>query len=185
MANLNDVGAVLRTAAKSLGLSPTGLLGDNGSTLISMATGNHTNQDTAVGPLLRVLARAGWEMVAKPISGDGIVVSREGALPVKVVAADGGPLEVVVGDISELPCMILTIALANDRTVSRLVKDAGASSSALVSFATGSSGYRDVRLLNLIKVVEHARFALYARPRFRSKRDARLRLEVGRLLPAK
>ncbi len=183
--DLDDVGAALRTMAKSLNLSPTAMLGDNGSTLIGMATGNRTNNDAAVGPLLRALARAGWELVAKPAEGDGLIVSREGTLPLKVMGADGGPLEITVGSIPDVVQLLLTMALANDKTISRMVKDAGSQSTALVAFATGSAGHRDLRLLNLLNVVKGAQFALYARPQFRNRREARLRAEVSRLLPAK
>lgn len=182
--DLLTLGAVLRKMASKLGLSPTALIGDNGSSLISLATGSKGSGDYACGPVLRVFARSGWEMVARPISGDGIVVRREGTLPLKIVGADGGPIEIVATDVSDLPRMIQTMALANARTVSRLVKDAGTNSTGLVSFAVGTSTQKDIRLSNLLRLVDSAQFGLYARQCFRTRRQARLRAEVSRLLPA-
>jgi hypothetical protein len=183
IADLDDLGVALRAMAKSLGLSVTAMLGDNGSTLIGMATGNRSNQDAAVGPVLRGFNRASWELVARPKSGDGIIVSREGTLPLKMVGADGGPIEITINELADVTRMIKTMALANDKTISGLVKAAGVNSTAIVSFATGSGGHKDVRLLNLLRITEFAEFALFARPQFRNRREARLRAEVSRLLP--
>lgn len=177
--DLPSLGAALRAMAKSLGLSPTALLGDNGSTLIGVATGTATKGDLSLGPIMRVFARAGWELVFRPAKGDGIVVSREGTGALKVVGADGGPIEISVGSMEELARAIRTMALANDKAVSRMIKDAGTNSTALVSFATGSAGHKDLRLLNLLRTTTSAQFALYARPRFRNRREARLRAQGG------
>lgn len=184
ISDMASLGAALREVAKKTGLSPSALVGNNGS-LVSVATGARAPQDVAIGPILRVLSRASWELVLRPTSGHGLAVTREGALPLMIVGANGEPIEVPIGKMADLPQALMTMAAANDKTVSRMIKDAGSNSTSLVGVATGNGTSKDVRLLPFLRVAGCAEFRMYARPTHRTKRDARLRYEATRLLAAK
>lgn len=184
ISDIASLGPVLRDVAKKANLSITALVGNNGS-LIGVATGTRAPQDASIGPLLRILNRVDWEVLLRPLSGHGTIVYRPGSLPLMIVGADGGPLEIPVGTLNDLSQGIATMAAATDQTVSRMVKAAGTNSTSLITFATGTARGKDVRLLPLLRVMDRAEFGMYVRPKYRTRRDARLRLEAGRLLAAR
>lgn len=180
-----DLQPVLREMARRLKMSLTALVNGRGGSngvLIGLGTGNKVPGGMALGPALRVFRAAGWKMVVKPADGQAwATVARPGALPLRVTAADGGPLEIEIRELSDLPVMFNTLALATDRTISGLCRHAGLNATALVGFATGSSEHKDVRLTSVTRLVAGAGFALFAEPEHATKRDAR-RAEAGRLL---
>lgn len=186
--SLEDLGAVLRAMAKASRVTVTGLVRSTGKTttsLVGLANGTNVNQDANALPVLRILESAGWELVARPKDGESVTISRPGALPLRVVAADGGPLEVVINDLAGFATLINTMALANDRTPTGLAVDAKINSSVLISLATGRDFGKDIRFSGLWKLIASAGFVLYARPRHRTAREARLAAEVGQYLPRK
>lgn len=186
--NLEDLGILIKEMARSSRISVTALVGSTGKTtssLVALANGHVPNQDANVAPVLRVLAAAEWELVARPCNGDGLTLHREDSLPLYVLGADGAPLEIPARTLQDVAQMICTMALARDRTVSGLVAESGINSGSLITLAKSGGASKDIRFSGLWRLTQFAGFSLYGRPQHRSAREARLAAEVGQYLPRK
>lgn len=182
--SVDSVGDALTWLAKRLRLSLHKMCsysGTNSSSLIGHATGTRRSTDLNLGPLLRLLSAVGYEMVAKPANDQaGLVLRRIGARDLMVVGADGGPLQITMAGLDDLPALLNTLATARDMTISGLVRSAGLTSLGLVGIAHGTSDNADVRIRNLLTVIEAAGCVLFIRPVHDNRRAARLALATAR-----
>lgn len=176
-----SVGPLVQRMAKYCDLSMTALVGPTGS-LLGLATGSRVPGDLSLSTLLRVVQRARWEFVIKPSRDQDIILARSGCRPLLLRSLDGGPIEIQIREMVDFPTALLTVAMANDMSITGLVRGSGASSGTLVAFATGGDPDRNLRLTSLLRVVQHGKFTLYARPQFSNLRKARLHAEASRLL---
>lgn len=174
-----DAGGMLTWLAKRKKLSVTALVGAGGakhSGLVSFATGSRPAGDLNLSPLMRVVTSVGYEFAGMPKEGTGIVITREGAEPLLVVGIDGGRIDISMTEMSDVARLMNTMAAANDLTLTGLVARTGISSTSLVGFARGTGPNQDIRINNLLRLVEVAGFRLVVRPVHRTMREARMAL---------
>lgn len=183
--NLSDITRALQTMADQHGISRTRLAESGGSRngpLVSLATGTRTTKDVSVRVLLPVFDYAGWKLILRPIYDGGITVETEGGLNLRVHAADGGPLEIRIRDMSDLRTALRTVAAANLTTVYALGVKAG---SLTVPAFLGREQTSDLRFGRLRELVEVGGFHLVAQREHANRRSARLaavREQVARRL---
>jgi hypothetical protein len=183
ISDMADVTVALQTIARRLRLSVTALIeagGVSNGSLGSIATGRSRQKDLALLPLLRVLHPAGYELVGRVADPNGLLVTVERGAQFLVLGPDGGRLEVVVADLEGVGVLFNTMAAANHLSVTGLVKMTGVNSTSLVGVAKGTGDNGDVRLINMIRLVEMARFELLIRPVHQTRREARIALTSAR-----
>jgi hypothetical protein len=177
-----DVSQALQIIARRLKMSASALAKtggvDNGS-LTGIATGTARIKDMGMTPLLRVLQAVKWEMAGRTEDPRGLVVHPEGALGMRICAADGGRLDVPFVSVKDLPLLLNTMAAANGLTVTALNKAAGVAGGSLIAIAKGTGPNADVRLANLVKVARAAKFELIIRPVHTTRRSARIALAAS------
>lgn len=182
LGTVEDAAAMLQWLAKRKKLSLTALVGASGTKhggLVSFATGTRPAGDLNLSPLLRVVASVGYEVVARPKKGIGIVINREGAEPLMVVGIDGGRIDIPMATMSDVARLLNTMAAANDLTITGLVVRTGINSTSLVSFAKGTGPNTDIRVNNLLRLVDVAGFRIVVRAEHKTMREARMILARG------
>lgn len=173
---------MLQWLAKRKKLSLTALIGASGTKhggLVSFATGTRPTNDLNFSPLMRVITSVGYEFAAMPKKGAGIVITREGAEPLMVMGVDGGRIDIAMGKMSDVAVLLNTMAAANDMTVTGLVVRTGINSTSLVGFAKGTGPNADIRVNNVLRLVDVAGFRVVVRPEHRTMREARMALARG------
>lgn len=177
--SLDDIGPMLNWLAKRRNLTLNGLVvhagGATHSGLVSFATGARPVTDLLLGPLLKVVTAVGYEVGVRPRSGAGIKLVREGAEPLLVMGADGGPIDLSITTLDDVRVVINTIAVAKGMAVSGLIKST-VNASSLVSFATGRNPRAEIQAKNVLALMEQAGFRASVRPVHPSAREARILL---------
>lgn len=182
MVKVEDAAGMLQWLAKRKKLSLNALVSASGTKhtgLVSYATGSRPAGDLNLSPLLRVVTAMGYEFAAVPKEGAGIVITREGAEPLRVVAIDGGRIDITVAKMSDVAVLLNTMAAANDATITGLVVRTGINSTSLVGFAKGTGPNADIRLNNLLRICDVAGFRVVVRPEHKTMREARMALARG------
>jgi len=179
LSSVEDAAQMLHWLAKRRKLSLTALVGAAGTKhggLVTFATGSRRSDNLNLAPLIRVVTAVGYEFAASPAKGAGIVMTREGAEPLMVVGADGGRIDISVVSMADAAKLMHTMAAANDLTLTGLVTRAGINSTSLVGFARGNSPNQDIRINNLLQMIDAAGFRFVVRPVHKTMREARMAL---------
>lgn len=178
-----DVTTAIQVMAKRTKLSITGLIETGGvvnGSLTSIGTGNSRSKDMSIGPLFRVLQAINWEMAGRTKDPQGLLVTPEGGVQMRVTGPDGGRLEVAMNGLLDIPLLLNTMAAANGLTVTGLNKLAKLGGGTLIGVAKGTAPNQDVRLSGLVQITEASRFELLVRPIHQTLREARMVMAANR-----
>lgn len=183
VSEVESIGGMLSWMAKRLRLSINALIklgGSHNSSLMGMATGSRVRGDLGLVPILRVLSAVNYELVAIPKGGQpGLLLRRDGAEDLMVVGLGGNRIELTMQTFKDVPVLLNTLASATNMTVTGLVRASNVNSLGLVGLANGTSDHKDVRLRNLLAVIDAAGFEVCCRPVHATRREARTALAAA------